>query len=166
MLVTVMSDASYCDKTKASGWGVWIKSERGLYQNGGNFKKDPSNNYEAEAMALATAVHLAFAYNLAMFGDKLILQTDCMMVVHAVEGSRRKPARGLLKEAVDFIKETIEKNGCILDIRHVRAHCPTAGKRNYINDLCDKLAKKPMRQQHKERRNENKSMALVGNRED
>lgn len=152
MIVTVMSDASFCHETKASGWGIWIKSERGFFQGGGNFKEDPANNYEAEAMALAIAVHHAFSQGPAEHGDHLIIQTDCMMVIHALTGYRKKPAIGQLKEVVDYIADRSKEKCFSWEVRHVKAHAPTAGKRNYVNDLCDRHAKQYMKAQKKQRK--------------
>lgn len=154
MIVTVMSDASFCHTTKASGWGIWIRSDRGIYEAGGKFKNQPESATEAEAMALSIAVFAAFRQGIAEPGDRLIVQTDCMQNIHAYDGAKRRRSK-LILDTVKYTKDLIAEKKCTFEIRHVRAHDPKAGKRNYINDVCDKLAKKAMRKIQRERRAQN-----------
>lgn len=39
MLVTIVSDASFCVDTGAAGYGIWIACDRGKLKLGGRFKK-------------------------------------------------------------------------------------------------------------------------------
>lgn len=139
MIVTVMSDASFCPRTGASGWGAWAKSDRGNSSAGGNFSVRVSDAEEAEAKALAVAVFLSFQWGVSKKRDHLVIQTDCKGVIHAFQ-NRRASSRGV-SEAVAYTKQLIKKEGCTYDIRHVKAHVPTRGKRNYINNVCDSIAK-------------------------
>lgn len=153
MIVTVMSDASFDHITQASGYGVWAKSQRGNYQAGGNFKGQPRAAAEAEAMAVTVALFAAVRWGVAAPGDKIIMQSDCQMVIDAHNGKMKRAKRHTqLFTTVDWTKQFLEENNLTIEFRHVRAHVPKEGKRNYINNVCDKLAKKAMRKQQKERR--------------
>lgn len=147
MIVTIMSDASHCPVTKSSGYGVWVKSNRGQFQCGGNFKGDVNHCQEAEAKGLAIAVWSAFYQGIAQSGDKLILQTDNKGNVDAFNKPMSLPTAHRAIEPLMYIKDIIKQNNCTYDIRHVKAHDPSLGKRNYINDLCDSLARKYMEQE-------------------
>lgn len=154
MLVTVMSDASYCHQTKAAGWGVWIKSERGFFEGGGNFKTQAKTSTDAESMAISVAVFLAFKQGIAVEGDIILIQTDCLAIVNMLQKfdkdlykSRRKLKP--FQKAVKYTERFIRENKCTLKIRHVKGHAPSEGKRNYVNELCDKHARKAMQEQRR-----------------
>ena len=156
MIVTIMSDASFCPKTKASGWGVWAKSERGSFSAGGNFKSDPGHSTDAEAMAIAVAVFAAFRQGVAAAGDRLIIQTDCMTMVRAYTGHHLMPKLSreknkTLESTIKYTRKLIKSNKCEFEVRHVEAHAPSKGKRNFVNNICDAKAKEHMTMQRKER---------------
>lgn len=148
MIVTVMSDASFCHTTKCSGWGVWVKSERGLFEGGGNFRTRATEAAHAEAMAISIAVWVAFRQGIALPGDEILVQTDCLRVIHHYEGKNSFGSKtSEIAKTIAFTKNIIAENKATLRIRHVKAHAKKLGKRNYVNDLCDKHAKKAMKAQ-------------------
>tara|TARA_R110000851_G_scaffold51437_2_gene122097 strand:- start:562 stop:999 length:438 start_codon:yes stop_codon:yes gene_type:complete len=142
-----MSDASHCPKTRSSGYGVWCKSDRGSFQCGGNFKGWVKHSQEAEAKGLSIAVWAAFYNGVAEIGDHLIIQTDNLGNVNAFDKPNTLPNNHRAIEPLQWVKNIISENKCTYDIRHVKAHNPSLGKRNYINHVCDKLARKAMEDQ-------------------
>lgn len=152
MIVTVMSDASFCHTTGASGWGVWMKSLRGKFECGGNFKKTkPLNAGDAEAMAVSIAVFAAFKSEIAIEGDKLLIQSDCLQVVDMLNGKAIKRS-AITKKAIQYTLKEVQKRKCTIEARHVKAHVSKekGERRNYVNNVCDKLARKAMKTQRKE----------------
>ena len=55
-LTTIMTDASFCPDTGASGWGIYVRNQKRLFKLGGNFKENPKCAFEAELMAIAIGV--------------------------------------------------------------------------------------------------------------
>ena len=141
-----MSDASYCDRTKSNGYGVWVKSDRGHFQCGGNIKGGVDNPQEAEAKAMANALWFAFYQGIAKEGDRLIIQTDCVNNIHAFKNGIKNKNHSAL-EPLEFCKSLLKEKKCLYELRHVKAHDPSLGNRNYVNDICDKLAGQAMRKQ-------------------
>jgi len=146
MIVTVMSDASLCPNTGAAGWGVWIKSNRGNFQGAGNYKKGVRCCTKAEAMALFNAVFIAFRTGLAQKGDVLILQTDNLYTVQALNSTYHDSNRHI-KEIAGKLDKMIARHESTFEARHVKAHAPHLGRRNFVNEICDGLAKGAMRKQ-------------------
>jgi ribonuclease HI len=156
MMVTVMSDASFCPQTKSAGWGVWIKSQRGFFEGGGNFKTAADTSSDAEAMAISIAAFLAFRQGIAVEGDTVLVQTDCMMVVNLMNDiwdGKRKFKRKLTgySKAIKYTLDLVRKNKCKLVVRHVKGHAPGLAGRNYVNEICDKHAKFAMKKQRAEK---------------
>jgi ribonuclease HI len=148
MIVTIMSDASVCPHTSAGGWGIWIISNRGHFQGSGAYKKLTPDVAEAEAKALYNAVFLSFQYGLSQKGDKLILQIDNKFFIEACSGTFHGGNKHLKDFAKKF-KKMIKDKECEYEIRYVQAHNPNKAGRNYVNEICDQLAKSAMRKQRK-----------------
>lgn len=162
MIVTVICDASFCPDTKSSGWGVWIKSARGKCVRSGSFTNKPEKSYEAEAMAVSIAVFLAFKYGIARAGDKLLIQSDCLMVIHAYNGiMSEKKISPVLQQTISYTRDLAKERDCKIQLRHVKGHAPQEGNRNYVNEICDKMARKVMKAQRKTTRKKEKANAEV-----
>ena len=149
MICTIMSDASVCPNTGASGYGLWIKSDRGTFQGGGNYKKSTTDVTEAEAKAMYNAVFIAFSQGLAKEGDTLIIQIDCKYAIDAING-RYHGGNVQIMSLAKKAKRFLDKSKCEYQLRYVKAHNPQLGNRNYVNEICDSLAKTAMRKQRKE----------------
>ena len=150
-----MSDASVCPDTGACGYGLWIKSNRGHFKGSGNYREAVEKVDTAEGMALYNAIWLAFRYGLAKKGDRLIIQTDCQSVINSVYGKKAYNPK-YLRPLGSKIKKYLNKSECMWEIRYVPAHDPAGGNRNYVNEICDGLAKIAMRTQRaKIRRRQN-----------
>jgi ribonuclease HI len=136
--VSVFADASWCHRTGAGGWGGWAKSNRKTVADGGQLLGAASSG-EAEAMAAANAVWLAFARGVASHGDRLVIATDCEAVVRLLNlRSPRTPAETL---ALDYVASVCAARNATFEARHVKGHRPWLGRRNWVNDLCDGLAR-------------------------
>lgn len=134
---TVNTDASFCPRTKAGGWACWIAIDGGLkIKKSGVFHKRPKSAAEAEFWAMLNGAWLA-AHNGA---TNLLVQGDCT---------------GALKK---LRLDTPERRALFVQIPHkvtirtkwVKAHKHTETARHWVNDWCDKQAKRHMRAQRKD----------------
>jgi len=144
MIVSIFSDASYDHKLRVGGWGAWARSDRGMESGGGAFAVSPSNPEEAEGYALVNALHFAFRSGIAMPGDRIVAGVDNEGVLQLVRGER--PAshdwqRLVLRHLERFADEARVR----FDFRHVKAHAPRRGGRNFVNNVCDRLAKQGLK---------------------
>lgn len=139
---TVITDASYDWNHRVGGWAAWIRydGDRGPLCRSGVIKGRPPNSTHAEVMAALNGIWLATTFSGA---SSILLQTDCMAVLHLVDKTTRAP--DLLKlwnEA--FTLPAL--NGLTITARHVKGHGRVHDARTYVNDWCDKYAKQHMRE--------------------
>lgn len=135
-LCTIVTDASFCDKTKAAGWAVWIVCDEGRYKHFGGFKTKIDKPHEAEIKAILNGLYFAKKQFVV---SQYHIVTDC-------------------QAAIDHLKNTLEwqaqvkniiGNG-IVTFSHVKAHTKKEDKRSYVNRWCDKQAKVYMQKQREQ----------------
>lgn len=149
-LTTIMTDASFCPDTGASGWGIYIRNQGGLLEQGGNFKENPKCAFEAELMAIAIGVLMAFKHGHAGKDYHLIIQTDCKMAIMALNGNNgvfEKSSYHLVERVRQTFRDIKKKYNVTWHLRHVKAHNPGRAPRNWANERCDQHARKFMREQ-------------------
>lgn len=150
MLVTVFSDASWCPKTKAGGWGAWAKSERVQWgvQFSGAFRRLANGSNEAEIMAAACALASTLRSEIAVAGDTILFEIDnehaLRLVLHDAP-TGRLPRTNLEKEAIEVLLALKTRHGLVFKTRHVKGHSGGERRDRFgVNELCDRLAKKHM----------------------
>lgn len=138
---TVICDASWCPRTRAGGWAVWININ---YPNGEHrrvkeadlFHKRPKSSTQAELWAALNGIWFAVRNG----ATDILVQTDCLSVVQ-FQGPR---------VAREHFPETK------IRWRHVKGHtggrAPNGGdnRRYYVNEWCDKHARKYMHRQREQ----------------
>ncbi len=138
-LCTVVTDASYCPKTKAAGWACWIVYEGQRHKQYGIFKGAVDGCFEAEIMAIINGLFIA---KKIFSPEHFHVVSDCIPAMMVVEGKTRKIK---LKK---WRKKTLEIIGNQkLTTKHVKAHTSVQDKRSYVNRWCDTYAKAAMKQQ-------------------
>jgi ribonuclease HI len=150
MLVTVFSDASWCPKTKAGGWGAWAKSERVQWgvQFSGAFRRMVTGSNEAEIMAAACALASTLRSEVAAMGDTILFEIDnehALRLVTPDAPTGRQPRTDLEKEAIEVLLALKTRHGLIFKTRHVKGHSGRERRDRFgVNELCDRLARKHM----------------------
>ncbi len=160
--VTIFSDASYCARTKAGGWGCWVKTDRAsAVIKGGAFRDPPRDSLAAELMGIANA--LVVTRNAGwLCGSWVMVQCDslnALQIVRRATGAEDSPADGGLPTPVirrmppkrpdlaaiaDAIKGVMGSQGTTIVVRHVRGHQQGEG-RQFVNRLVDQTARKAMK---------------------
>lgn len=88
-VVTIFSDASFCHKTKAGGWGFWLRNDSEIRMGGGPlFNVDSSTH--AEICAVALSLHHAISEGLVPQRSRVVFGVDNQWVVDTLAG-RLKP---------------------------------------------------------------------------
>lgn len=126
--VTVITDASFCQKTRAGGWAAWLTSDKGRVRKAGCFHDLPQNSTQAELWAALNGIWLALEHG----ATHVLIQSDC-------QGALLKISRG--------IPELSLFNGLFIKTKHVKGHSATQDARSYVNRWCDAEAKKHMLRQ-------------------
>lgn len=150
MLVTIIVDASWCDQTKAAGYGAWIKSERSGVAIGGSLTPGLSDSGLAEMSAVLESIQTSIKEQLVMAGDFLLIQTDNMEAVKLFD---RYPSSidSERNENINSIIRSINKlrfdHDLQIKMRHVKGHTNKPDTRSRANRHCDAQAKHYMKQQ-------------------
>jgi len=134
---TVITDASFCPHTRAGGWAAWInvnwpegRHERIL--RGGQFCDLPKTSGEAEKWACYNGIWIA-----AHMGARdILVQTDLLSLVN-----NRPPD---YQEAAARWPSEVKVRW-----RHVKGHTAGKDRRTWVNNWCDREARKHMKEQRK-----------------
>lgn len=129
MRATVITDASWCPKTKAGGWAAWISGiSKPAIKKSGEFQTHPTTSNHGEILAALNGI--AVAYQRGARG--ILLQSDCLGVQSAMDKPIWKNAR-----ALHFPDAHVR-------YRHVKGHTSIGDARSYVNRWCDSEARTHM----------------------
>lgn len=142
MKATVITDASFCPRTKAAGWAAWVRVDgrKEPIRRYGAFKNPVSSSLDAEMLAAINGVFIATKEG----ATEVLIQTDCLAVVHMFEGVTVQRS---IKDAFTRAKARAGVLGTRISARHVRGHTSDKAPRSWVNRWCDEHAGKQMRAQ-------------------
>lgn len=154
MLVTVNTDASY--RSGAAGYAFWIVCDAGKLQKAGEIKNKVAGINDAELMCIANAIH-TLKHSKFKGIEKVIINTDSQTSIDFLSGKSRpkysSPISNIVDETYFNMLEVCLKYGKsirqvkqVFEFRHVKAHSGKKDSRSYVNDWCDKEAKKYCKQ--------------------
>lgn len=134
---TVIADASFCPMTRAGGWAVWINvnwanGNHRRIQQSGVFHTRAVNSTEAERWAAYNGIWIAYKVG----ARDILIQTDCLSVVVG-------------EHSATFKKMWPDAR---IKWKHVKGHNlhNVQDRRTWVNNWCDKHAKRRMRAQRRE----------------
>lgn len=137
MRATVITDASFCAKTKKAGWAAWITLDDGQrVKRYAALKGHVERSDLAEMKAAANGIWLAMKYG----ATDVLLQSDCMAVIDGINQNKDGWKRQRAKAGICSVR---------IKAKHVKGHTETADARSYINRWCDQNAKNEMRKARK-----------------
>ena len=143
MRATVITDASHCPQSKVGGWAAWVRVDGhpDPIRRHGTFREQPRTSEHAELYAAANGLYLAQRHG----ATTVLLQTDCMAVVNAINRDGVVPP--LTRTLWDMWDAAMVLMGWQGDLRaqHVKGHTTHEEARFYVNRWCDEHAKKAMK---------------------
>lgn len=150
MVITINTDASFSYKHKIGSFACWVVCNRFKIKHSDLLKKKVDSATRAECMAIMNALHMVFQYN--MVGVRMIIvNTDSMNAKHVFEDDQEKIKKYRLRDYyMQFYGRFTKMKKMAFhpdqkvefQFRHVKAHQDTDTPRTYINDWCDKEAKR------------------------
>jgi ribonuclease HI len=144
MLVTIISDASFCPDTKVAGYAGWIASQRGKEMVSGPMQEACFDSMDAEMKGIINSIIAAGRKSLLQKGDKLIMQCDCIAAIERLNGYRA-PKNDREAELFRVYEGAVLKLGIEVEFRHVKGHYASTDGRYAANRACDRKAKEHMR---------------------
>lgn len=149
--VTVFTDASFCPETKCAGGAFWARGE--IERMSSAFPiAGAVQAHEAEIAAACMAIILMdkdpAMGRLLKLGQqtRVVLVIDCLAIRDAFEG-RIRPSTPIVDQYIAQVEALRQQHGFFLKINHVKAHKGTKTPRQWVNNWCDKEAKRQMREQ-------------------
>lgn len=149
--ITIYTDASVCNSSKAGGWACWVKYGRGnTFIASGSFKADVGDSTDAELRAIANSLSVVIG-RLRPSNSVFVIVTDSKMSIGYITGAIKKPGKGTDKEKFKTkhaiackIREMVPSD-CEIRMRKVKSHSDKDGARSYVNNLVDHVARQEMR---------------------
>lgn len=169
MRITVFSDASFCQRTRAAGWGAWAKRDdwRVGQFSGGRIELK-SGEVECSQTAELAGIGLALWHHRRQGSfegvDSVLLQCDSTGTLSLIKqviptagivaSGKAIIGRSSIKAQVaplilSTIKDALE--GKRLALKHVKGHTNRRDGRSWVNDQCDREARGYMLMMRKER---------------
>lgn len=166
MLATINTDASFINKY--AGYAFWIVCDEGKIQKAGKVKNKVSSSTEAEMMCITNAIHTLKNSKFDKV-KKVIINTDCTGAIELIMQTNTTKSIPLNKVVIEcrfLMMEFCMKVGAsirdinnVFQFRHVKAHNGTKDNRSFVNNWCDKEAKKYAKIRFKE---SNKTLVSQG----
>lgn len=138
--ITISTDISLDPATGSAAYAYWISTDGGAIRRSGMLKKKTKNTVLAEMMCIANGVHFFISRGYKV--RRLIVNTDSKHCADTFHGFATIEA---IQPIVEYVKDLVKHNVIRMELRHVKAHRGTKTKRQYVNDWCDKEAKRVLR---------------------
>lgn len=158
MYATLLTDASWCPHTGAGGYGFWIACERAKLPGGGSFKGKVEGSNAAELMAIVNSVYHIVTGGIVQRGDHILIQTDSLAAIGAIEGKRHTLGKQERKARQEFFR-LVNEHKFRYTLKHVKAHTNREESRFVANRMCDLRAKQGMGKARKQMKKEAASEA-------
>lgn len=142
MLITIISDASFCHHTKRGGYGIWVASKRGKKAFGGAAHGHKDNTV-VECIAVANGLYHGIEAGLIYTNDTILFQTDCKAAIKLFEGKRTPREEEV--QVYKWFMDTIVENKLSFQFRHIKGHTSNQDQRSKAQRFCDERARSAMR---------------------
>lgn len=145
--ITINTDASYSHQYKIGGYAFYIVCDLFKIQKAGIFKNDPKSSIKAEMMCIANAIHTLTAQKELPIADLIVINSDCLNSFSIMCKKSKCSIGRTVAIKIKHLRNALSNRGVMpkYEFRHVKAHNGTPDARSWVNDWCDKEAKKMMR---------------------
>lgn len=149
MIVTINTDASFYKKQQRGSYAFAIVSNRGRIYRSGVLRKKVTRPEIAEFKCILNAIHVLIQQDWPDI-SLVVVNTDCLNVIHLLENKKDKIAkyklgswgRPLVLKYRIMVAESKKLRFNTFSFRHVKSHTTITDARSYVNDWCDREAKK------------------------
>jgi len=149
MVVTINTDASFSRKHQVGSYAFWIKCDEFNIGKSGMLKKRVSKPQIAEFRCIINSLHTLFTTKTVDRIGFIVVNTDCLDVIHlinddkvAIRNYNLASWGNHLVQTYDLLRTRHKKLKIKIEFRHVKSHTDTDTGRTFVNDWCDKEAKK------------------------
>jgi ribonuclease HI len=149
MIVTINTDASFHQQKQRGSFAFWIVCNEFKITRSGILRKKCHRPEQAEFRCIINALHVLLTQDLKNV-KKIIVNTDCLNVIHLLTKNKNAITRYRLGSwgnnlVLRFEMMLGQLNRKIeVEYRHIKSHEHTDTAKNWVNDWCDKNAKKAL----------------------
>lgn len=148
MLVTINTDASFHPQLKHGAYAFWAVCNDFKITKSGVFKSKCFSPDDAEAKCIINALTVILKAHTGI--TKIIVNTDSLNAIAILTKDiyHLKKYRVSVKMYAHIRQQyhlVLSSKKCSVEFRHVKAHSGTGDKRSYVNEWCDKEAKRQLR---------------------
>lgn len=147
MVVTINTDASFSFKHKVGTYAYWVTCDNFKIKKSGLLRKNVDRSEIAEFQCIINALHDALHAERKKTIEKVIVNTDCLNVIHLVKDQKDKVKQYRLQWGYGLVakyRALLKRHDILemqMDFRHVKSHQHTDTPKHYINQWCDDAAK-------------------------
>jgi len=145
--ITINTDASFNTQLKIGGYAFYIVCDLFKIQKGGKFKTQPAHPTYAEMMCIGNAIATLLAQKELPECNWIIINSDSTSAMSMIK-SRKSELGEKIFVLLQLLKTRTQTKK--VEFRHVKAHNGKPDSRSWVNDWCDKEAKKWMKKAVKE----------------
>ena len=139
--LTINTDASYHQVHKVGTYAFYIVCDLFKIQKGGIFKMKVDSPEKSEMMAIGNAIHMVLAQKELPKIKTIVINTDCLNGGNKISSGHRGLGKKIQNMIMLLVRLADAENW---EIRHVKAHNGKPDARSFVNDWCDKEAKRWM----------------------
>ena len=150
--ITINTDASFHPVHGVGGYAFYIVCDLFKIQKGGMFKVAPKNAQEAELMCMANALHTLLNTKELPSTRLIVINSDALYSFAKI-GLKKQGVGQVVAKFLKSVRFKMQDRNTLpeFSIRHVKAHVEIKDARSWVNDWCDKEAKKWMREAVKQK---------------
>lgn len=144
--ITINTDASFNLRKKTGGYAFYIVCDLFKIQKGGMFKVNPDNPQDAEMKCMVNALHTLVVQKELPPVKLIVINSDCLHSFTLI-GRNKSGVGKIIADTLRELRKKMAFDGILpeFEFRHVKAHSDIKDARSWVNDWCDKEAKKWMR---------------------
>lgn len=147
--ITINTDASYDSDTDLGAFAFHIVSDNFCFKKTGIFKAEITGSVAAEMMAIANALAFLSKQPNLPIAKFIVINCDCLPAIAKIRDNsgKYKYLSSIIRKQLFILAKLTsgKKHSPSVKIRHVKAHNGKKDARSWVNNWCDKEAKKLLR---------------------
>jgi ribonuclease HI len=142
MWVTLYSDASF--NGREGSWAIWLRSEKGRIVKSGKCPVAVDDNNAAEMYAALVGITVALRDWGPLTGIQV--NSDNQVVCTSLYSWSKENRHPTILRIQTKIRQIVAESGVRIRTKHVRGHQRSDHTRAWLNNRCDRMARKASRE--------------------
>lgn len=140
--LTINTDASFSPITKKSGYAFYVVCDSFKIKQSGKFKTTIKDSLMAETKCIGNALATTLGREDLPLVEYIVINTDCIPAITKIKTSKEEYC---IKIRNILHKLKVKTKCKSVNFKHVKAHSNVNDARSWVNEWCDKEAKKNMK---------------------